>query len=237
MAKVCALVMAALVLTVEVAMAEPRGETAGVVAAVSGPVTVDRDEVTLHALRLHDPLYWRDVVEVRKGGLTRLLLRGKTTVTMRELSRLELREELLPGGPRYVLELISGKVRASVTRMLIRPGERVEIRTRNTVASVRGTDFVVETSALPVRAQVLGPLTLSPAAHGGGRDTPRVETIVWTLAGAVDVTNRFSLGGRTERIGVYEGARISGVQDPVRFHFTPEALVGTLEQLTLPLPR
>lgn len=236
MEKVGSLVVAVMLLAVGLAAAETGREKAGVVAAASGPVTVNRDEVTLQALRLHDALYWRDVVEVHRGGIARLLLRGKTTVTMRELSRVELREEMLPGGPRYVLELISGKVRASVTRMLVRPGERVEIRTRNTVASVRGTDFIIETSALPVRAQVLGPLTLSPAAHGSGFARPRVETVVWTLAGAVDVSNRFSPSGRTQQIRAYEGLRISGTQDPVRFDFTPEALAQTLHRLASPSP-
>jgi hypothetical protein len=49
-------------------------------------------------------------------AVTRVLLAGKTTVTVRELSRLELREEVMPEGIRYTAELVAGKVRASVAR-------------------------------------------------------------------------------------------------------------------------
>ncbi|MBI3030315.1 MAG: hypothetical protein HYY64_12455, partial [Candidatus Rokubacteria bacterium] len=94
----------------------------GTVMAVSGNVTVTRRAAAPHPLKLREALYSRDVVEARKDGIARILLGGKTTVTVRELSRLELREEAQVGGVRYTVELLAGKVRASVARALMRPG-------------------------------------------------------------------------------------------------------------------
>jgi len=90
--------------------------SAGTVTAVAGPVTVARLSATPQPLKFRDTLFWRDVVEARKDGIARMLLAGKTTVTVRELSRLELREEVMPEGIRYTAELVAGKVRASVAR-------------------------------------------------------------------------------------------------------------------------
>ena len=101
---------------------------AGTVTAVAGPVTVTRLPATPQPLKFRDSLFWRDVVEARKDGIARVLLAGQTTVTVRELSRLELREETTAEGIRYTAELVSGKVRASVARMLMRPGDQVEDR-------------------------------------------------------------------------------------------------------------
>src|SRR3972149_4200420 len=72
--------------------------SAGTVTAVAGPVTVARLSATPQPLKFRDTLFWRDVVEARKDGTARMLLAGKTTVTVRELSRLELREEVMPEG-------------------------------------------------------------------------------------------------------------------------------------------
>src|SRR3972149_1715267 len=82
--------------------------SAGTVTAVAGPVTVARLSATPQPLKFRDTLFWRDVVEARKDGIARILLGGKTTVTVRELSRLELREEGRADGGRYTLELGGG---------------------------------------------------------------------------------------------------------------------------------
>ena len=173
--------------------APPRA--AGVATAVVGPVTLTRPFVPSHPLKVDQGLYWRDVIETPKNATAQLLLEHKTTVTIRELSRLELREERLTTGMRYVVELLSGKVRMSVDRALMRPGDQVQVRSRNAVASVRGTEFIVET---------IGD-----------------STTVYTLSGVVEVANRGGAPARVERIGAYEAARVSGDKAPVRFNFTP----------------
>jgi hypothetical protein len=199
-----------------VAAAEPVN-VAGQVTAVAGPVTVTRAHVSPQSLKFRDPLYWRDVVDAHEDGIARVLLAGKMTVTVRELSRLELREERLTEGTRYAVELLAGTVRATVARMLMGPGDQVEVRTRNVVTAVRGTDFIVETIS-------------DPAGQS-------VETVVVTLSGVVEVSNRLAGTGRVERIGAYEAARVSGTQDPVRFQVSAEQVKVFLQGLTPPRPQ
>jgi len=190
---------------------------AGQVTAVAGPVTVTRADVNPQPLKFRDALHWRDVLEAHKDGIARVLLGGKTTVTVRELSRLELREERLTEGTRYAVELLSGKVRATVARMLMGSGDQVEVRTRNVIASVRGTDFVVETVS-------------DPAGQS-------VETVVVPLSGVVEVSNRLAGTGRGERIGPSEAVRVRGTQDPVRFQVSAEEMKVFLQGLTPPRPK
>jgi len=164
---------------------------AGIVTAVSGAVTVTRLAATRRPVKVGDALYWGDVVETPKDGFTRLVLEGKTTVTVKELSRLKLQKEARVEGLRYTLELAWGKLQVSVARLLMRQGEDVEVRTRNAVASVRGTDFLVE------RRQ-------------------GEETLVTTLSGVVEVSSRLSGTGNVELIRASETFRVRGTQDPVR---------------------
>jgi len=223
-------------LIVAAATAEP-ANVAGQVVAVAGPVTVTRAHVKSQPAKFRDLLYWRDVVEARQGGIARALLGGNTTVTVRELSRLELRAEVLAEGIRYSTELASGKIRASVARMLMRPGDQVEVRTLNAVAAVRGTDFIVETVALPSQRPVFGPLgppeIAQAVANGGSR---MVETIVVTLSGVVNVSNRLGGTGRVVQVGAYEAVRVSGNQDPVRFPVSAKEIHVYLKGLTIPRP-
>ncbi|MBI3030526.1 MAG: FecR domain-containing protein [Candidatus Rokubacteria bacterium] len=213
-------------------------KTAGQVMAVAGPVTVARADVIPRQIKFRDSLYWRDVVEARKNGIARVLLGGKATVTVRELSRLELREEKRVEGVRYVADLVSGRIRASVARMLMRPGDQVEVWTFNTVASVRGTDFIVETVERPVQAPAFGLLGVREVAHGVGDSAAASgETVVVTLSGLVDVSNPLAETGRAARIGAYEAARISGRHDPVRFQVGANELNVLLKGLTPPRPQ
>jgi hypothetical protein len=211
---------------------------AGTVTAVAGPVTVARLSATPQPLKFRDTLYWRDVVEARKDGIARVLLAGKTTVTVREFSRLELREDEMPEGIRYTAELMSGKVRASVARMLMRPGEQVEIRTKNAVASVRGTDFIVETLAVPSQAQAFGLLGVRQVAQAmADTGSQAGETLVVTLSGVVDVSNRLAGTGRLESVRAHEAVRVSGRQDPLRLQLTGNDLRVLLQGLTPPRPQ
>lgn len=189
------------------AEAAPPGE-AGVATAVAGPVTLTRPFAFSRPLKVDQGLYWRDVIETPKNATTQLRLKHKTTVTVRELSRLELRKEQLTTGVRYVVELLSGKVRMSVDRALMRPGDQVQVRTWNAVASVRGTEFIVETAG--------------------------DSTTVHTLTGVVEVTNRGGALARVERIGAYEAARVSGDKAPTRSQFAPHDLDLALQGLTPP---
>lgn len=220
-----------------VVAAEP-SKVAGKVIAVAGPVSVTRPEMTSHPLKFRDNLYWRDVVEARRDGIARILLGGKATVTVRELSTLELREEKRPEGVRYVVDLVSGKMRASVARMLMRPGDQVEVWTWNSVASVRGTDFIVESVERPAQAGAFGLLASREVAQAVQDSRTRSgETVVVTLSGLVDVANRRGGTGHVERIGAYEAVRVSGNRDPVRFQVSADQLRVFLNGLTPPRPQ
>jgi len=152
-------------------------EPAGVVTALQGQAQRTRPPTLAPvSLRFKDGLLIRDIVETQEKSLARILFGGKSTVTLRELSRLEVREELLPAGAvRSVQELSSGAVLVNVARQLLRPGDEVQIRTPNVVAAVRGTTIIVQynpalaQSILTVLAgsalvtpQVQPPLTLGP---------------------------------------------------------------------------
>ncbi|MBI2554843.1 MAG: FecR domain-containing protein [Candidatus Rokubacteria bacterium] len=212
-------------------------KAAGQAISVAGPVVVLRPDVVPHPLTFRDNLYWRDVVEARKDGIARVLLGGKATVTVRELSRLELREERRTEGVRYVVDLVRGKVRASVARMLMRPGEQVEVWTFNTVASVRGTDFIVETLERPTQAGTFGLLGVRQVADAVGDGAAARETVVVTLSGLVDVVNPLAGTGRVEQVGAYEAVRVSGRQDPVRLQVSADEMKVYLRRLTPPRPQ
>ena len=122
----------------------------GVVTALTGRASLKRLQAPETPLKLRDNLFVRDVVDTQKESLARILLMGKSTVTVRELSRFEIREEVRPdGSQRALINLAEGKIRVMVARRLMRPGDEVEIRTPNAIAAVRGSDGVIEVSKLP----------------------------------------------------------------------------------------
>ena len=123
----------------------------GVVTALTGKADLKRaQDPQAAALKLRDPLAVRDVVETREESVARILLLGKTTVTVRELSRFEIREEkLLDGAEHAGVDLAAGRIRVMVARRLMKPGDEVQIRTINAVVSVRGSETVIEALKLP----------------------------------------------------------------------------------------
>src|SRR3989338_5034337 len=121
-------------------VATAQQQPAGVVTGLQGQAQLTRPAVAPSALKFKDGVVIRDVVDTREKSLARILFGGKSTVTVRELSRLEVREELLPGGARRdVHDLSSGAILVNVARQLMRPGDEVVIRTPNAVAAIRGS--------------------------------------------------------------------------------------------------
>ncbi len=110
---------------------------AGVVAALVGPqVTVISPSASPRPLKVGDRLSWGDAVQTPRDATVRIFLDQRATITVRELSRLQLREEEQATGMWYVLEVLKGKISMSVDRMLLRDQE--QDRWRSAVASVRG---------------------------------------------------------------------------------------------------
>src|SRR3990170_1466589 len=137
----------------------------GVVTAVQGQAQLTRPALAKPALlRQKDDIMLRDVVDTREKSMARMLFGGKATVTLRELSRFEVREETLPGGAtRSTVELNSGAILVNVARQLMKPGDEVIIRTNNAVAAVRGSMIYAE-SLEPSQssfAQISGTATLN----------------------------------------------------------------------------
>src|SRR3990167_1211487 len=104
-------------------------QPAGVVTGLQGQAQLSRPAATPTPLRFRDGVVIRDVVDTREKSLARILFGGRSTVTVRELSRLEVREELLPGAARRdVHDLSSGAILVNVARQLMQPGDEVQIR-------------------------------------------------------------------------------------------------------------
>ena len=140
----------------------------GVVTTLTGKADLKRPQAPEAPLKLRDALFVRDVVDTHKESLARVLLMGKSSVTVRELSRFELREETRPdGAQRVIIDLAEGKIRVMVARRLMKPGDEVQIRTPNAIAGVRGSDGIIEVTTLP---------------------DGRPQTVVLVASGAFEVT-------------------------------------------------
>ena len=124
-------------------------QSGGVVTGLQGQAQLTRPAVAPTSLKFKDNVIIRDVVDTREKSLARILFGGRSTVTVRELSRLEVREELLPTGARRdVHDLSSGAILVNVARQLMRPGDEVVIRTPNAVATIRGSTTFAAFNAL-----------------------------------------------------------------------------------------
>ncbi|HZX60765.1 MAG TPA: FecR domain-containing protein, partial [Candidatus Methylomirabilis sp.] len=126
------------------ALAQPP-TAAGVVTQVQGQVDLTRQATTPVSLQFKDNLFLRDIVNTREESMARMLFGGRSSVTVRELTRFEVRSEVLPtGGSKTVYDLSDGKIRVIVVPKLMKPGDEIEIRTPNAVAGIRGTVVVAE---------------------------------------------------------------------------------------------
>ena len=115
-------------------------EAVGVVTTLDGRANVARPALTVPlALKFKDDVFGRDRISTQENSLVRVLLGGKAILTVRELSQVTISEE--PG--RAVVTLPDGKVVLAVAKQRMRPGESIEIRTPNAVASVRGSILAV----------------------------------------------------------------------------------------------
>lgn len=123
-------------------LAAPAGaqEKVGVVTTVVGPVTVARASLPPEPLKFKDDVFVRDRVITGEQAITRILLGGKVIVTAREHSTLTITETL----GLSTIHLTGGRIAVAVEKSKMKPGERVEIRTPNAVAGVRGTVLIVE---------------------------------------------------------------------------------------------
>jgi len=118
-------------------------DRAGIVTSAQGRVTVARTTETAAApLKFRDEVFIQDRVSTGVDSLARMLLGGKAVITIREHSSVTITE--VPG--KSIVEVGTGRMALSVARERMKPGEAIEVRTPNAVASVRGTVVVTEVS-------------------------------------------------------------------------------------------
>jgi hypothetical protein len=152
-------------LALSVALAAPASgqERVGVVTTVIGPVTVARAALPSAPLKFKDDIFLRDRVTTGDNAMTRILMGGKVVVTARERSTLTITE--VPG--LSTIALTSGRIAVAVDKTRMKPGERVDVRTPNAIAGVRGTVLIVEaqgsTSSVTVLSGLVDVVRLDPA--------------------------------------------------------------------------
>jgi len=148
-------------------------ERVGVVTTVIGPVTVTRASLPGVPLKFKDDILLRDRVTTGDNAMTRILMGGKVVVTARERSTLTITE--VPG--LSTIDLTSGRIAVAVDKTRMKPGERVDVRTPNAIAGVRGTVLIVEAqrhmSSVTVLSGLVDVVRLDPATgHAVGPVTP-----------------------------------------------------------------
>jgi len=162
-------------------------QAVGVVTALKGKAQLTR-AATQTALSFKDDLILRDLIDTQENSLTRVLFGGKSTVTVRELSSLEVREELLPGGAtRTIHDLSSGSILVNVARSLLGRGDEVQIRTPNAVAAVRGSAVFAQYNAVlaqSIFAVLTGSAVITPLGLPAVTMTP-LTSLSFISGGAV----------------------------------------------------
>jgi hypothetical protein len=152
-----------LALSVVVAVPAWALERVGIVTTVIGPVTVSRASLPVEPLKFKDEIFLRDRVTTGDNAMTRILMGGKVVVTARERSTLTITE--VPG--LSTIDLTSGRIAVAVDKTRMKPGERVDVRTPNAIAGVRGTVLIVETlrntSSVTVLSGLVDVVRLDPA--------------------------------------------------------------------------
>jgi hypothetical protein len=159
---------APLVLAVALAASASAQEGAGKVSRLTGQATVTRAPAPAPAaLRVNDAVFVHDRLATAERSWLQVLLGGRATITVRELSVLTITEQR----DRAAVNLETGRIAFAQSK---RPGAPPsEIRTPNAVAAVRGTVVVIESRRLS-----------GPAPDGG---PPFQSDIAVTKDGPVDV--------------------------------------------------
>ena len=113
---------------------------AGQVTNVVGTGSMVRAAKAAVPVRQKDSVFVGDRIDTREQSVVRILLGGKATVTIRELSSLTVTEE----PSRASVELHGGKVAVQVNPALMKKGDVVHVYTPNAVAAVRGSILIAE---------------------------------------------------------------------------------------------
>lgn len=122
----------------------------GWVTSKSGEVNVSSsDAPEIKPLALSQEVFLGQTIATGSKSAARLLLKGDNVITISENSKLKLTQYLVsPQKTESSFELLVGRIRAAVSaRLLAQRGDFFEIRTRNAVAGVRGSQLGVSYDA------------------------------------------------------------------------------------------
>ena len=144
----------------------------GEITLIDGRATVTRvAQPSSAALQFRDNLHLGDRITLAEHSRVKILLFGKSVLTMQELSTLTITEEVL----RPTLFLDRGKIDYAVPRDRMQPSEVHEIRTPNAFARVHGDPSIRALSIPLLSGGVgvalglgLGGLVYMPVAGGAG---------------------------------------------------------------------
>ena len=195
--------VAFVVATPSAAFAQPT--KAGVVTTLHGTATVARVSLSQPVpLKFKDDVFVQDRLNTGDDSVARILLGGKAIVTVRERSSLTITE--VPGVS--TVNIGVGRAAIAVAKERMKPGETIEIRTPNAVASIRGTIVIVEVDQTTAQA---GP---GPAAFTTRFTVITGEVLVRHLQGGQP-------SGAGVTLGAKEQARFTGLTPPVTRRLTP----------------
>jgi len=164
------IVVAGMALGLAVSAAAQDTKPAGVVTSLQGTAKLQRLSLPQQELRFRDEVRVQDRITTGDQSLARILMGGKAVVTVREHSSLTITETQGTS----TIDITAGKIALTVARERMAPGERIDIKTPNAVAGVRGTSIITE----------VGQFT----AQAGGTAPGSVTTRFTLLTGIVDVT-------------------------------------------------
>ena len=189
--------------------AAAQAHRAGVVTTLQGNATVTRVSTAQPApqvlpLKFRDAVFLQDRVTTGEQSIARILLGGKAVVTVREHSSLTITETANTS----TIDISAGRLAVAVARDRMKPGERIDIRTPNAVAGVRGTVLITE--------------VLRTTAQAGGTPSAGVTSRFTLLTGMVDVA-------------VLDPA--TGQPGPARLTMTPLQQLGITGFTPPPAPR
>ena len=168
------IVVAGLALGLAASAAAQGAKPAGVVTTLQGTANLQRVSTAdstpqVQALKFRDEVRVQDRITTGDQSLARILMGGKAVVTVREHSTLTITDTQGTA----TIDITAGKIALTVARERMAPGERIDIKTPNAVAGVRGTAVIAEVGQF--------------AAQGGGTAPGSVTTRFTLLTGLLDV--------------------------------------------------
>jgi FecR protein len=207
-------------------LAAAQGVKAGVVTQLQGKVVATHATAPEPvALKYRDDVFLQDKIVTGDQALARVLLGGMALLTLREHSLVTLTE--VPG--QSTLALSSGTLSLAVAREKMKPGQRLDIRTPNAIAAVRGT--VVAAEASPGGPE--GGLTAPPSSTifvlndttGKGVEVTQVDPASGNPIGSVVILRalqRFdAVGAQLGRVSSFPVGQIPRINPPVPISQSP----------------